>query len=405
MSQVQSGDPATRQDRRKRVMLIAPHPCFEARGTPMNVQLMCHALSELGFEVHLVTLPMGKTVQMPGLHYHRVMQLPFLRRVPIGFSIAKVFYDVLLIAKIFGLLLRGRFVAIHAVEEAVFFAAPLGRLFRTPMIADLDSDMADQLSCHSAAPVRALAHLARPMQRWTIRHAACALTVCRALTEHVERICPGKTVFQIEDVPLPSTDRPPDEDRMAALRRELQVEGRRVILYTGNLQPYQGVDLLLDALPAVADRHPDAVTVVVGGEPEEVAHFRTRSEAMGMADHTRWTGQRDPETMPEFLGLAEVLVSPRREGENTPLKIYTYMASGRPIVATDLSTHTQVLDSKMAILVEATPAGLASGLIRALDSPGEGTRIGALAKEKVRRDHSYAGFRTKLEELYRFVTG
>ncbi|MCH7872737.1 MAG: glycosyltransferase family 4 protein [Planctomycetes bacterium] len=396
--------PSTRNDPPMRVMLIAPHPCFEPRGTPMRVQLMCLMMCEMGIEVHLVTYPMGKTIQMPGLHYHRIPQLPFFRRVSIGFSMAKVVYDVFLVAKVLGLLVRWRFAALHAVEEAAVFAAPLGRLFRTPMIVDFNSEWVDQLSCHSSGAVRALAVIAAPLQRWTIRLSTCALTVCLALTEHVKRISPGKAVFQIEDVPLPNTDLPPNEDRMAALRRELQVEGRRVILYTGNLQPYQGVDLLVDALPGVADRHPDAVTVVVGGEPEEIARFRARSESIGVADCTRWVGQRDPETMPEFLDLAEVLVSPRREGENTPLKIYTYMASGRPTVATDLPTHTQVLDGELAILVEATPAGLADGLIRALDDPAAGSRMGARAKEAARRNHSCESFRTKMGELYAFVT-
>jgi glycosyltransferase involved in cell wall biosynthesis len=61
--------------------------------------------------------------------------------------------------------------------------------------------------------------------------------------------------------------------------------------------------------------------------------------------------------MPEYMGLAEVLVSPRLEPYTTPLKIFSYMASGRPIVATDLPTHTQLLDAEAAILGPPTPAG------------------------------------------------
>ena len=74
------------------------------------------------------------------------------------------------------------------------------------------------------------------------------------------------------------------------------------------------------------------------------------------------------------------------------------------IVATDLSTHTQVLDAKTAILVPATPEGLAAGLVRALDDPVEAARIGRLAREKVRRDHTFEKFKEKLGEVYDFVT-
>ena len=82
--------------------------------------------------------------------------------------------------------------------------------------------------------------------------------------------------------------------------------------------------------------------------------------------------------MPECMALGEVLVSPRQEPRITPLKIFSYMASGRPIVATDLPTHTQVLDARSAILVPPTEDGLADGIAHALDDPDA---AGALARE------------------------
>ena len=70
--------------------------------------------------------------------------------------------------------------------------------------------------------------------------------------------------------------------------------------------------------------------------------------------------QRPAEEIPAFLDAADVLVSPRSLGTNTPLKIYQYLRSGRPIVATRLLTHTQVLDDEVAILTEPTAAGTRS---------------------------------------------
>ena len=80
-----------------------------------------------------------------------------------------------------------------------------------------------------------------------------------------------------------------------------------------------------------------------------------------------------------------MLVSPRSLGTNTPLKIYQYLRSGRPIVATRLLTHTQVLDDDVAILTAATPDGFAAGILAALADPERARAVGA-ARARARRD-------------------
>ena len=118
---------------------------------------MCRALTEAGFEIHLATLPMGETIALPGLIYHRVARVPFLSQVPIGFSFAKMIYGVLLAGTVVRRLRKERFVAVHAIEEAAFYAVPIARWFRTPAIADLDSDLVAQLRANPSAVARLLA--------------------------------------------------------------------------------------------------------------------------------------------------------------------------------------------------------------------------------------------------------
>ena len=77
-----------------------------------------------------------------------------------------------------------------------------------------------------------------------------------------------------------------------------------------------------------------------------------------------FTGERPASEIPDLLAAADVLVSPRSRGTNTPLKIYQYLRSGRVIVATRLLTHTQVLDDGVAILTDATPAASPAGSCR-----------------------------------------
>ncbi|MBA2354459.1 MAG: glycosyltransferase, partial [Acidobacteria bacterium] len=140
---------------------------------------------------------------------------------------------------------------------------------------------------------------------------------------------------------------------------------------------YQGLDLLLEAALLLRARVPGAVVLAVGGSSEQVALLSERARAAGAP--LVCTGQRPPSDIPHFVDACDVLVSPRISGTNTPLKIYSYLRSGRPIVATDLRTHTQVLTADAAVLVPPTAAGLAHGLARMLLDPAAAARVAAAA--------------------------
>ena len=86
--------------------------------------------------------------------------------------------------------------------------------------------------------------------------------------------------------------------------------------------------------------------VLAGGRPEQIEAARRDAARAGVDDVVIFAGQRPAEEIPAYLDAADVLVSPRSTGTNTPLKIYQYLRSGRPIVATRLLTHTQVLDDE-----------------------------------------------------------
>jgi glycosyltransferase involved in cell wall biosynthesis len=106
------------------------------------------------------------------------------------------------------------------------------------------------------------------------------------------------------------------------------------------------------------------------------------------------------EDMPGYMTAADVLVSPRIEGTNTPLKIYTLMQADKPIVATDLLTHTQVLDDQVAVLVKPEASFLAQGLVDVLSDSQRAKALGAASAAKVEQHYSLARFREKVRAAY-----
>jgi glycosyltransferase involved in cell wall biosynthesis len=108
-----------------------------------------------------------------------------------------------------------------------------------------------------------------------------------------------------------------------------------------------------------------------------------------------FAGQRPYEEVPAYLDAATVLVSPRSSGTNTPLKIYQYLRSGRPIVATRLRTHTQVLSDETAFLADATPEAFASAILTALQDPGAASAVGERARALAEHKYSDEAFIAK----------
>jgi glycosyltransferase involved in cell wall biosynthesis len=379
-----------------RILFLAPQPFFEVRGTPLNVLAVVRALTRLGHEVQLLSFPQGEDVAVPGMVHHRSLRLP-VGHVKAGPSLAKILLDIPFIAEAIGRLLFARPDVVHAVEEAAHLIAPFARLLRVPLVADVDSSIPDQLRYSGFATRGPLLALAEALETHALRHAAAALTVCQSLSDGVRRRSPTTPIFQIEDPPLVDPNQPLDRGEGRALRTELSLGDGPVALYTGNFESYQGVHLLVDA----AALCPDVTFLFVGGGPRDIERMRAR---VPEGARCVFAGKRPPSDLPRFLAAADVVTSPRCQGDNTPFKLYTYLASGRPLVATRISTHTQLLDDALAFLVEPTAAGLAGGIREVLrDSAEAGTRS-ERGRALVKREYGPERFQEKIGELYTEVS-
>jgi glycosyltransferase involved in cell wall biosynthesis len=386
-----------------KILMLAPQPFFEPRGTPFSVLARLHALSELGHEVDLVTYHVGGDVAIPGVSIFRTPAVPFIRRVPIGPSWVKVPLDGLLFLRALGRLLRRRYDLVHSHEEACVFGVVLAWLFRSRHLYDMHSSLPEQLE--NFGRFRALAAPFRLLERLTIGASDAVISICPALEQRVTAI--NRRVPQVMIENTASTGDPaavPENDLRTLAAAHPALAGRTVILYTGTFEPYQGLDLLIASAETVTRRRPGALFVLVGGSTSQVEDYRRRVRGHGLEGAFYVPGARPPEEMPAWLRLAHVLVSPRTSGTNTPLKLYAYLESGKPIVATDLPTHTQVLDARAACLVEPEPKALAEGILSVLDDPARATALGAAARELFARRYSFAHYLRKTERVLRMAT-
>jgi glycosyltransferase involved in cell wall biosynthesis len=375
-----------------RILMIAPEPFFEPRGTPFSEFHRIRALTDLGHEVDLVTYPFGQDVVMRGLRVFRSIRPPFLRGVKIGPSFAKLPLDALLSLTALRRALIGRYDAIHSHEEGGLIGVALSVLLRVPHLYDMHSSLPQQLTNFAFSRSKLVRGVFLAIERLMIRRSRAVIVICPSLEDTVRQIDPAAHVVLIENAPGSAEDQATPE-QAAAVRAEFGLSpSAPVVLYTGTFEAYQGLDLLLSAMALVKERRADARLLLAGGKPEQVRKAVEQARAAGIGEVTIFAGEQPAPEIPAYLLAADVLVSPRSRGTNTPLKIYQYLRSGRPIVATRLLTHTQVLSDATAILTAATPADFAAGILAALDDPARAASVGRHARELAETKYSYEAY-------------
>jgi glycosyltransferase involved in cell wall biosynthesis len=383
--------------------MIAPEPFFEPRGTPFSEYHRIRALLELGHTVDLVTYPFGSDVSMPGLRVFRCLRPPFVHEVRIGPSLAKIPLDLALTLTALRRALSERYDVVHSHEEGSFIGVVLAAALRIPHLYDMHSSLPQQLTNFAFSRSRLLHAVFSWMERFVIRRSSAVIVICQHLEDTVRAIEPAVPTVLIENAP--GSGDVPVAGSGARVRRELGLaDTAPLVLYTGTFEAYQGLDLLFAAARHVIARRPDARFVLAGGRPDQVASARASAARAGVAAAVIFAGQRPPEEIPLFLDAADLLVSPRSTGTNTPLKIYQYLRSGRAIVATRLLTHTQVLDDAVAILTPATPEGFAAGILSGIDDPSMARAVGARARQLAETKYSYEAYLARTRQACGHVT-
>ena len=386
-----------------RILMVAPQPFFRPRGTPFSVLHRIRALLRLGHQVELVTYPFGSTPDLSGLIVHRSSRPIGVRDVPIGPSVAKLMLDGPLFYTAYDHVRRGGFDLLYTHEEAGVLGAWLSRVCPVPHLYDMHSSLPEQFANFGRFNWRPVVAAFRRIERYTLDRADAVITICPALRDYVRRVGYAGPLALIENTL--DFDRPPaSPDTIRALRDRLRLDpDARVVLYTGTLEPYQGLDLLIAAAGAVRQRLTDVRYVLVGGTTAQIEGLRRTAEAHQVDSLFTFVPSVDPTEVHLYHRMADVLVTTRARGSNTPLKVYQYLRAGKPIVATAISSHTQVLTADCAELVAATPSAIAVGLARVLADRRHAAALagaaGRLARERYSEEAYVSQLRALLEQL------
>jgi PEP-CTERM/exosortase A-associated glycosyltransferase len=263
---------------------------------------------------------------------------------------------------------------LHA-HSPVLDAVPairVGRKLGIPVVYEIRAFWEDAAVDHGSTREGSLRYrLTRALETWAVKHADAVTVICEGLRRDlVERgIPPGKITVIPNAVDIDKFEmggRPDPE-----LKLGLGLGTSRVLGFIGSFYAYEGLDLLVAALPAILRQIPDVKLLLVGGGPQEAA-LKRQVMALDLKDRVIFTGRVPHAEVNRYYDLVDVLVYPRHPMRLTelvtPLKPLEAMAQGRLMAASDVGGHKELIqDGKTGVLFRAGDAGdLASKVVALL---------------------------------------
>lgn len=391
-----------------KLLVVAPHPFFTPRGTPFSVYYRTLVVAEQGVPIDLLTYHPGADVDIPGVRIVRIPRLRWLEPVPVGPSWRKLVLDLFMVLWTIGMLVRHRYPVVHAHEEAVFWCRFLKPIFRFRLIYDMHSSLPQQLENFRFTESKLLIGTFKALEDSALKAADAVITICPDLRDYAlasgvddaRHLLIENSIF--DDVRLAGQTAAGTAQAAAGDRLEFDA-AHPVVLYAGTFEPYQGIDILVRAFERVHRQHPNARLVLAGGTDEQVREMRALAASLGLSEACVFTGRVSKTEALRFTRSAQVLVSPRIHGTNTPLKVYEQLASGKPLVATRIWSHTQVLDDSVCFLVDPEPESMAAGLLQALGDSGEADQRARNAQALYARDYARPIYVEKIRRLLDIV--
>ena len=285
-------------------------------------------------------------------------------------------------------------------------ALRVGRELGIPVVYEVRAFWEDAAVDHGTARASSVRYrLTRALESHALRRAAAVTTICEGLRgDIVARGIPGDRVTVIPNA-VDVARFPGAEPSDPGLARDLGLTGARVLGFIGSFYHYEGLEVLLQALPAILTRMPDVRLLLVGGGPED-DRLRSQAQSMGLGERIRFVGRVPHDHVNRYYDLIDVLVYPRLRTRLTdlvtPLKPLEAMAQGRLLIASDVGGHRELIrDGETGVLFPAEDApALAAAVVRLLESPDIWPALRSNARRFVETERSWPGSVERYRQVY-----
>jgi PEP-CTERM/exosortase A-associated glycosyltransferase len=335
-----------------KILHILDHSIPLHSGYAFRTQAILREERALGWQTFHLTTPKHT---LPGRSVEEIDGWLFYRTMPLGRLVSRlpVLRDVALVAATAGRLeavaRRVRPDILHAHSPALNGIATLlvARKLGLPAVCEVRGLGEDAAVDHGTTTTGSLRYrMSRAIETFALRRCHAVTTICEGLRgDLLARGLPADKITvvpnAVDTAAFPFASRPDDR-----LRHELGLSGKTVLGFIGSFYAYEGLDLLVEALPMILARRPETVLLLVGGGPAEAA-LRHLVGKHGLDRAVRFVGRVPHDEVSRYYDLADILVYPRHSMRLTelvtPLKPLEAMARGRIVLASDVGGHRELI--------------------------------------------------------------
>ena len=399
-----------------RILHVLDHSIPLHSGYTFRTAAILREQRKLGWDTHHVTsvkhtAPGPLVEEVDGLTFHRTPWTPgAVDRVPVLRERAQM---RALEARLFEVARELKPDVLHAHSPVLnaFPALNVGRRLGIPVVYEIRAFWEDAAVDHGTTTEGSLRYRAtRAMETRAVQQVDAVTTICEGLRRDlVARGVPESKITVIPnavDIDNFAFGVPGDD----ALRAELGLTGKRVLGFIGSFYAYEGLDLLLRALPAILQQAPDVALLLTGGGPQE-ENLKKMTQELGLQDHVKFTGRVPHAQVQRYYSLVDVLVYPRHSMRLTdlvtPLKPLEAMAQGLLLVASDVGGHKELIrDGETGMLFRAGDTDdLARSVLRLLAMQDRWPQLREAGRRYVETERNWTNSVARYRDVYGRLTG
>jgi glycosyltransferase involved in cell wall biosynthesis len=385
-----------------KVLMIAPTPFFADRGCHVKILEEVRALSRRNINVKVVTYHIGRNIE--GIDIHRIINIPWYKKLEAGPSIHKYYLDLLLAFKAIKVAVKFKPDIIHAhLHEGVFAGKIVQFFIRKPLIADYQGSMVGEMLDHgfmkrNSFTFRFNSWLEKTINKWPQKIIFSSSEAKEFFLANFN--VNGKKVASF--IEGTNTDEFHPGYDTSRLREKLSMpDGKKIVIYLGVLTKYQGIDILIESINDVRHKFNDVHFLIVGFPNLE--YYTEMAQKLGVSDWVTFTGRVNHEDVPKYLNLGDIGVSLKLSKTEANGKLFGYMAVGLPCLVFDTKTNREILGDTGIYAEYNSSKSFVEKLIFLLENEETAKEYGKMARLRVLEKYTWDNTFLNFIDIYKDV--